>query len=172
MNTQQNKKKSKTNMNNQPKPLMSSIRTVYRTRAGSTKKNKTMRMSKMINTTKSDKLIVLTFLEMLNTVKLYHWKTMSHSTHKATDELYSKLNENIDTFVETMLGKNGRRLQLSEVKSIPLYDFNDVNQFKKKIESYKSFLINLNLTNNSDLLNVRDEMLGNLNQFTYLLTFK
>jgi hypothetical protein len=30
----------------------------------------------------------------------------------------------------------------------------------------------LNITNNSDLLNVRDEILGNLNQFTYLLTFK
>ena len=30
----------------------------------------------------------------------------------------------------------------------------------------------LNITNNSDLLNVRDELLGNLNQFTYLLTFK
>ena len=30
----------------------------------------------------------------------------------------------------------------------------------------------LNVTNNSDLFNVRDEILGNLNQFTYLLTFK
>ncbi len=30
----------------------------------------------------------------------------------------------------------------------------------------------LNITNNSDLLNIRDEILGNLNQFTYLLTFK
>ena len=30
----------------------------------------------------------------------------------------------------------------------------------------------LNTTGNSDLLNIRDEILGNLNQFTYLLTFK
>ena len=47
--------------------------------------------------------IVQTFLEMLNTVKLYHWKTHSYAQHKATDELYSKLNENIDTFVEILL---------------------------------------------------------------------
>jgi len=33
-------------------------------------------------------MIVPTFLHMLNTVKLYHWKTTSFSTHKATDELY------------------------------------------------------------------------------------
>ena len=31
--------------------------------------------------------IVCVFLEMLNMVKLYHWKTYSFSTHKATDEL-------------------------------------------------------------------------------------
>jgi hypothetical protein len=30
--------------------------------------------------------IVPTFLHMLNTVKLYHWKTLSFATHKATDE--------------------------------------------------------------------------------------
>ena len=36
--------------------------------------------------------IVSMFLQMLNTVKLYHWKTTSYAQHKATDELYSKLN--------------------------------------------------------------------------------
>ena len=46
-----------------------------------------------------------TFLHMLNTVKLYHWKTTSYSTHKATDQLYSDLNEKIDEFVEILLGK-------------------------------------------------------------------
>ena len=32
-------------------------------------------------------------------IKLFHWKTHSYSTHKATDELYSKLNDDIDKFV-------------------------------------------------------------------------
>ena len=31
--------------------------------------------------------IVIMFLRMLNTVKLYHWKTISYPQHKATDEL-------------------------------------------------------------------------------------
>ena len=31
---------------------------------------------------------------MLNTIKLYHWKTYSYATHKATDDLYSKIGEN------------------------------------------------------------------------------
>lgn len=115
---------------------------------------------------------------MLNTVKLYHWKTHSYPQHKATDELYSKLNENIDSFVEIMLGKTGGRVNLTNVKSLPLHDYNSLSPFKIKVDEYKRFLINMtsdarvNITNNSDLLNVRDELLANMNQFSYLLTFR
>lgn len=118
--------------------------------------------------------IVTTFLQMLNTVKLYHWKTNSYAQHKATDELYANLNTNIDTFVEIMLGKTGARVNLTGHKSIPLLDYTNTGDFTKEINKYKDFLININIsaTNNSDLLNVRDEILGNLNQFTYLLTFR
>ena len=118
--------------------------------------------------------IVTMFLQMLNTVKLYHWKTTSYAQHKATDELYANLNTNIDTFVEIMLGKTGARVNLTGHKSIPLLDYTNTGDFTKEINKYKEFLININIsaTNNSDLLNVRDEILGNLNQFTYLLTFK
>lgn len=120
--------------------------------------------------------IVTTFLQMLNTVKLYHWKTTSYAQHKATDELYSKLNESVDTFVEIMLGKKGTRVNLTETKSNPLHDYSDLSSFEKEIEIYKEYLIGMSghfdSKLDSDLLNVRDEILGQLNQFTYLLTFK
>ena len=113
------------------------------------------------------------FLQMLNTVKLYHWKTSSYAQHKATDELYSNLNTTIDTFVEIMLGKTGSRVNLTGTKSIPLLDYTDVSGFKREVEMYKEYLIGLDGSkSDTDLLNVRDEMLGHLNQFTYLLTFK
>jgi hypothetical protein len=124
-----------------------------------------------------EQTIVLTFIEMLNTIKLHHWKTMSYATHKATDDLYSKLNENIDTFVEIMLGKNGSRIDLTNVQSNPICDFSNSSDFLKKIEQYKQFLVNIDHTfspankENTDILNVRDELLGNLNQFMYLMTF-
>lgn len=138
--------------------------------------NKTKKMRSTKNKYNEEQ-IVLTFLEMLNTVKLYHWKTHSYPEHKATDELYSKLNENIDSFVEIMLGKTASRINLTNVKSLPLHGYNSLQPFKAKVEEYKKFLINMtsdarvNITNNSDLLNVRDEILGNMNQFSYLLTF-
>jgi DNA-binding ferritin-like protein len=141
-------------------------------------KTKKSRSSTLVLKQYTQQRIVTMFLQMLNTVKLYHWKTTSYSQHKATDELYSNLNENIDSFVEIMLGKKGDRVNLTGQKSLPLLDYTNLSDFKKEVEKYKTFLINmnkdagLNLTNNSDLLNVRDEILGNLNQFTYLLTFK
>ena len=127
----------------------------------------------------SPQSIVTMFLQMLNTVKLYHWKTSSYSQHKATDSLYSDLNDSIDKFVEIMLGKNGgSRVDLTGTKSLPLMDYTDVADFKREVEKYKAFLSGmsndaaLSVSVNSDLMNSRDEILGHLNQFTYLLTFK
>lgn len=132
--------------------------------------NKTLKNRKMV--VKSGKDYIIHFLCMLNTVKLYHWKTHSYPQHKATDELYEKLNEHIDDFIEVYLGKNPR-IDLTKTKTIPLKDFNSFTEFKKIIEYYKSFLISLNLGNNDvDLLAIRDEILADLNQFLYLLTFK
>ncbi len=126
----------------------------------------------------SQQNILLMFLQMLNTVKLYHWKTSSYAEHKATDELYANLNAGIDSFVEIMLGKTGSRVNLTGTKSMPLLDYTDVSHFKQVIQKYKDYLIgmstnsSLDIQSNSDLMNERDTILGNLNQFTYLLTFK
>ena len=78
------------------------------------KKNKTLR-TRVDNKKKS--LIVRTFLEMLNTVKLYHWKTRSFAQHKATDELYERLNGHVDKFVEVLLGKDESRIKMVERRS-------------------------------------------------------
>ena len=123
----------------------------------------------------SQQKIVTMFLQMLNTIKLYHWKTSSHAEHKATDDLYTNINASVDLFVETMLGKTGGRVNLTGVKHLPLMDYTNVNDFKKTVETYKKFLTgmsNSSWKDNTDLMNIRDEILGFLNQFTYLLTFK
>jgi len=140
------------------------------------KKNKTRKVKKYFQSFEQE--VVLKFLEMSNTIKLYHWKTYSYATHKATDELYGKIGGNMDTFVEVLLGKRGDRVHLEKVKHLPLYDYTSVNDFKRKIEEYKSYLVNLDnkpvlkTMTNSDLYNIRDEILSDLNQFLYLLTFK
>jgi hypothetical protein len=121
--------------------------------------------------------ITVKFLETLLMIKLFHWKTYSYATHKATDDLYGSLNENMDKFVEVLLGKTNTRIDLMSQKTIRLIDSNSKEEFKQKIMEFKSYLVSL--TNNrslspmtnTDLLNIRDEILGNMNQFLYLLTF-
>ena len=112
------------------------------------------------------------------TVKLFHWKTYSYATHKSTDDLYGKLNDHMDRFIEVLLGKSGSRIDLTRQKSIPLADLSSPANLKKDIESYKHYLVHLEKNkalqsmSNSDLFNIRDEILADLNQFLYLLTFK
>ena len=152
----------------------------YRKRKGgsSHRKSSSSRNSSSSSNKKFGKEITIIFFEMLLMVKLFHWKTHSYATHKATDELYSKLNDDIDKFIEVLLGKTGSRIDLMGHKSISLIDLSSPEQLKTKIESFKSYLVGL--TNNkglgsmtnTDLLNIRDEILGDMNQFLYLLTFK
>jgi len=131
-------------------------------------KNKTMKNKKFIN---QDQMILF-FMELLNMIKIYHWQTVSYSTHKATDQLYDDLNGNVDKYVEVMLGKLPSRPNL-HLKNIPLRTFTNISSFLKEIDKCKKFLIQIHYSSeNSDLLNIRDEILGNLNQFTYLLSFK
>ncbi len=120
--------------------------------------------------------ITCKFLEMLIMVKLYHWKTQSYAQHKATDELYSKLNENIDNFVEVLLGKTETRTNLLKKPTISLIDLSSKEQLKTQINDFKVYLVNLTdnkfimKMSNTDLLNIRDEMLSDINQFLYLLS--
>ena len=150
------------------------VKTHRKRKIRETRKN--VKSSSSIN--KFKKEITITFFEMLLMVKLFHWKTHSFSIHKATDELYSKLNDDIDKFIEILLGKTGSRIDLMGHKSISLIDLNSPDQLKSKIESFKSYLVGLtnnkglSSMSNTDLLNIRDEILGDMNQFLYLLTFK
>ena len=96
-------------------------------------KNKTLKKStKSVNITK-------VFLEMLNTVKLYHWKTYSYSTHNATNELYKDLNKYIDEFIEVLLGKTETRIPSFKC-NITIENSSSTETFKKKVDSLPHLL--------------------------------
>jgi hypothetical protein len=146
----------------------------YRKRGGKgTRKNKSSDSFSAFQ-----KEITVVFFEMFLMVKLFHWKTTSYAVHKATDDLYTKLNANMDSFIEVLLGKSGLRIDLMGTKSIRLIDLSSPESFKKEIEGFKGYLVSLNdnstmkRMSNTDLYNIRDTILGDLNQLLYLLTFK
>ena len=118
-------------------------------------------------------VIVENFIEMLNNVKLYHWNTHSFSQHKATDELHARLSSHVDKFVEVLLGKKESRIKHTNAK-IQLINSENTKSFKDRVYQYREYLIQMDNCfdpkRDTDLLNIRDEILGDINQLLYLLT--
>jgi len=111
-------------------------------------------------------------LQMQKQYQIFHWQTASFSQHKSFGKIYESLDENIDTFIETYMGKYGRVIAASRF-NLEMSNYSDLN-FSTATDSYIEFLIGLNdmldETRDSDLLNTRDEILGSLNRLKYLLS--
>lgn len=118
-------------------------------------------------------VIIPTFMEFANQIKLYHWKTKLYSRHKATDKFLQLFNTKFDQLVETMMGNKDKRVCDS-------FDLGLENQDDKTIIDYiKSFRRFLQTDFNtlvdkkdSELLNIRDEILADTNRMLYLFSFK
>ena len=107
--------------------------------------------------------------------RICHWQTEYDAQHKAFGFIYEALDGTIDKFVETFMGKQGRFNFEGGSASLQLFNIGDmdVDQF---VNSCIGFLVSLNEmydpNMDSDLLNIRDEIMGDLNKLKYLLTFK
>lgn len=116
--------------------------------------------------------IISPLLSIINQIKVYHWQTYSFAQHKSFGEFYDSLSEKIDEFVETYQGIFGRIK--AETGSFEFSVQNLGTDYIKAIDGWisylKSFSEDEDLKSHSDLLNIRDEMLGDLNQLKYLLT--
>tara|TARA_B110000008_G_scaffold83867_1_gene85676 strand:+ start:886 stop:1317 length:432 start_codon:yes stop_codon:yes gene_type:complete len=119
--------------------------------------------------------IIKKLMEMLNMIKLYHWKTDNYGRHVASDDMYKKMDSHIDKFVEIYLGKNKTRIKKWD-NQLKVIQYNRENTFKSKLLEYREMLSDLNLCfdekKDTDILTVRDDILSDLNQFLYLLSFK
>lgn len=117
-------------------------------------------------------MLANTFFHMLDNLKLYHWKTNSFARHKATDELHEELSDLVDKFMEVFIGKYGRT-KINSMSSIPIKNMNDDNA-EEMLKTWNKFLES-GLGEyvdeyDTDLLNIRDEMLSLLNKTLYLFT--
>lgn len=116
--------------------------------------------------------IVSTLLAIRNQVKLYHWQTKSFADHKATDDLTAALDLAIDKFVEVYMGKYGRP---KVSKGIKLHNFSSAaaRQFVSKQTLYLINVLPRKMKKtDTDLLNIRDEILAELNKIRYLFTLQ
>jgi hypothetical protein len=128
-------------------------------RRGATRRNKT-----------SGGDIVCHLLTIRNQIKLYHWQTKQFARHKATDDLTAALDLSIDNFVESYMGRYGRPTVSGGIK---LHNFSEsaATTFVSKETTYLQTVLPRKLGKaDSDLLNIRDEILAELTKVSYLFT--
>ncbi len=130
-------------------------------------KRRTSKNTKSGAKTYSTNCIVGTLTDMLHVVKLHHWRTHDYSVHKATDNLHEALSEQVDSFVEKLLGSKQTRATLTHLR---MNAYNTLPALKRRMEYYKRYLRGMPASLGPDLLNIRDELLGSLNQFSYMLS--
>jgi len=113
-------------------------------------------------------------MELQNQVKINHWQTKSYARHNAFDKLFEGLIDLIDTFAETAMGKYGRFKLEDDDKTINIVNLSELD-LKQMLETSKDALTQWTEefdSKDTDILNIRDEILGLLNQITYLLTLE
>jgi len=118
--------------------------------------------------------IVHLMMTLREQVKLYHWQTMNYPRHIATNDLLPKLDTNIDQFVEVYIGKYGRPKLSGKTSSIHLRNHSDKEATKMIQEAIAWLSTDLPKKlkkTDTDLINIRDTIVADLNQTLYLFSF-
>jgi DNA-binding ferritin-like protein len=116
--------------------------------------------------------IVTTLLNVQNQYRIYHWQTKSFSHHKAFGNIYELLDESIDELLETYFGKYGRAYATANFNLTlnNLVDGSGVTLANQTIDYLMNDFPKSIKQTDTDLLNLRDGIVGNLNRLKYLLT--
>lgn len=110
-------------------------------------------------------------LEHQKVLKVFHWQTKKYSSHKSSDSYLETFADLMDKYVEVAQGIYGKLVINKITTSSKIPNDDDINiyidEYIDKLRSLSSKMVK----NNKDLDNIFADMLININQFKYLLTF-
>jgi DNA-binding ferritin-like protein len=118
--------------------------------------------------------VIAKLVQIQTQFRFMHWQTNSYAKHKAYGKIYENLTDLIDNFVESCMGKHGRPEYMGGLT----LEFEDLNEMSLQefVDDTVAFLINFDQifdeVMDSDLLNVRDEILQLINKGKYLFTLE
>lgn len=114
------------------------------------------------------------FLGLQVQLKINHWQTKGIARHEAFGKTYDDLQDLVDTYVEEAMGKYGRFVLDDETKTITMSNLSELD-LKSFISTVRDALVQMTEQvdpTDTNLLNIRDEMLGLINKLAYLLTLE
>ena len=140
------------------------------------KKNKNKNMNMNMNNTKQIKKelneICMNLLNHQIVMKLFHFQTTTYGAHKASDAYLEKFAGLMDQFLEVAQGIYGKVSLSRYAVSGNTHKNETINTHLNGMISYLKHKINTILSNYTELINLRDELLSDLEQLKYLLTFQ
>jgi DNA-binding ferritin-like protein len=104
-------------------------------------------------------------------IHLFHWQTEVGDKHKALGDYYDDFLEQLDGLMEVIMGKYGRISVKSVGTPKPLIDLSEVN-----IEDFVSSKVSIFedakklFVKDSEILNILDEIIAEIQKLKYLLT--
>jgi DNA-binding ferritin-like protein len=113
---------------------------------------------------------ILNMLAFRTQAHIFHWQTKKYSTHVALGGFYDAYILLVDTLAESMMSKFGT--PVIGVGNIKIVDYSEENINLFLNEAYSLFE-NEGRTlcaDNTEMLNVIDEIVGEINKLKYLLT--
>ena len=104
-------------------------------------------------------------------IHLFHWQTEVGDKHKALGDYYDDFLEQLDGLMEVIMGKYGRISVKSVGTPKPLIDLSEVN-----VEDFVSSKVSIFedakklFVKDSEILNILDEIIAEIQKLKYLLT--
>lgn len=112
--------------------------------------------------------VVTRLMYLLMQIRIFHWQTTSFAQHEAFGKFYDSLNTLLDDFVEAFQGRY-ERIKYNDSIVLKNMDEVDVNV---TLDRVVDILVNDIELDDTDLLNIRDEILSAVNKLKYLLTLQ
>ncbi len=114
------------------------------------------------------------FLGLHAQLKVFHWQTKGYARHQAFADVRSQLDDLVDEFVEQAMGQYGRFTldeESSMIKLVNLSELKPVEMMETICTALKQMTQDID-SEDTNLLNLRDEILGLAQKMKYLLTLE
>lgn len=115
--------------------------------------------------------IAINFMNVLNQLQIYHWKTNSYSRHVAVDGLIKNTKSNMDRIIESLQGKSGYKLNISKNTTVTYHMHTD-ESIVSFLTGFGEWLQKLNANTERDINNIIDEIIVDVNKTLYLFSLQ
>ena len=105
-------------------------------------------------------------------LKLFHFQTTTYGAHKASDAYLEKYASNMDRFLEVVQGIYGKFTLKQYGLGGSSHTNENIGKHLNGMITYFKDNINDILGDHTELINIRDELLSEIEQLKYLLTFQ